>query len=114
MLIVGYVLSFATVSTRQKKSIKGRRLLFPILCLLLGAYFLHHSLNGRLGYYSQQSAADEALHLEYQLAALKQRKIKLHTRVKLIRNGSIEKDMLDEQARYHLNLLQVDEIAIMH
>ena len=80
--------------------------------LLLG-YFAHHSLNGKFGLRSYEAAIDDALVLEYKLAALSEERNLAIKRVKLLKNGSIEKDMLDEQARYHLNLLRDDEIAIM-
>ncbi|MGI9350590.1 MAG: FtsB family cell division protein [Rhizobiaceae bacterium] len=101
------------MSTRQKKNIKAYRLLFPCLCILLSAYFIYHSLNGRYGLTSYEQAVEEALTLEYKLAALREDRDELVKRVRLLKSGSIEKDMLDEQARYHLNLLRSDEIAIM-
>ncbi|MEM9333075.1 MAG: septum formation initiator family protein, partial [Pseudomonadota bacterium] len=91
------------MSTRQKKNIKAYVLILPLVCLLLSAYFMYHSLNGRYGYHSYENAVDQALHLEYQLASLREDRDRLIKRVRLLKNGSIEKDMLDEQARYHLN-----------
>ena len=61
----------------------------------------------------REAAVDDALALEYKLAALSEERSQVVKRVNLLKNGSIEKDMLDEQARYHLNLLRDDEIAIM-
>ncbi|MEM7068331.1 MAG: septum formation initiator family protein [Pseudomonadota bacterium] len=101
------------MSTRQKKNSKVYRLFFPCFCILLIGYFLHHSLNGKYGSNSHEKAVEEAIVLEFKLAALQQERDLLVKRVKLLKNGSIEKDMLDEQARYHLNLLHSDEIAIM-
>jgi cell division protein FtsB len=37
----------------------------------------------------------------------------LERRVQLMHDGTLEKDMLDEQARKNLNLAQSDEIIIM-
>jgi len=45
--------------------------------------------------------------------ALQEESSELKSRVKLLVDGSIEYDMLDEQARYHLNLIQNDEIVLM-
>ena len=77
------------------------------------AYFTYHSLTGRHGLRSHDKAVDRAVMLEFKLAALREERDQLVKRVGLLKNGSLEKDMLDEQARYHLNLLRSDEIAIM-
>ncbi|MEM7216669.1 MAG: septum formation initiator family protein [Pseudomonadota bacterium] len=77
------------------------------------AYFLHHSLNGKYSIRAQEAAVEEALRLEFSLIALQDERDTLIKRVNLLRSGEIEKDMLDEQARYHLNLLRKDEIVIM-
>ena len=37
----------------------------------------------------------------------------MERRVQLLHDGTLEKDMLDEQARRALNLSQADEIVIM-
>ena len=56
---------------------------------------------------------EKSVKLKSKLAALKSVREELEIRVLLMKDGSIEYDMLDEQARYKLNLLQEDEIAIM-
>lgn len=80
--------------------------------MLLSAYFIYHSLNGRFGLESYQETREKSLHLEYQLIALKHKRESLNARVSLLKNGAIEKDMLDEQVRYHLNLIHRDEIVL--
>ena len=68
---------------------------------------------GRHGLNSHQKALETTASLELKLANLQEESAKLKKRVKLLMDGSIEYDMLDEQARYHLNLIQDDEIVIM-
>ena len=101
------------MATRQKKNSPFLVVIFPVTCLLLTAYFSHHAINGRFGYHAQAEAQDEALHLEFRLAELRRDREVLAHRVSLLKPGSIEKDMLDEQVRYHLNLVDPDEIVIM-
>ncbi len=101
------------MSTRQKKNSHAPRLVLPLICLLIFAYFFHHAVNGRYGLTAHERAEAKALHLEFRLAELTKQRELLAQRVSLLKNGSIERDMLDEQARYHLNLLRQDEIAIM-
>jgi cell division protein FtsB len=84
-----------------------------MICLLLSSYFAYHSMIGRHGLNSHQKALETTASLELKLANLQEESAKLKKRVKLLMDGSIEYDMLDEQARYHLNLIQDDEIVIM-
>ncbi|TGT94587.1 septum formation initiator family protein, partial [bacterium M00.F.Ca.ET.163.01.1.1] len=55
----------------------------------------------------------ETVALQGQLKAIKARRMELERRVKLMHDGTLERDMLDEQARKALNLSQADEITIM-
>ena len=84
----------------------------PVFCLAVSAYFIHHSLNGKFGLHSHGEAVDRALELEFRLASLKTERDELQNRVVLLKNGSIERDMLDEQVRYNLNLLHPDEFVL--
>ena len=68
---------------------------------------------GKYGLDSYKKTSEQAIQLEYRLAALRNKSEALKSRVRLLLDGSIEYDMLDEQARYHLNLMQDDEIVIM-
>ncbi len=101
------------MSTRQRKNSQLHRLILPALCLTLSAYFFYHSTTGRFGLESYQVTTERSLDLQFELADLRQEREELEKRVQLLKNGTIERDMLDEQARYNLNLLHKDEIAIM-
>jgi cell division protein FtsB len=77
------------------------------------AYFGYHAWSGRYGIESMRRLEDEAVRLEFELAAIKLRRQALEAKVMLLRDGSIERDMLDEQARNTLNVLKPDELAIL-
>ena len=100
------------MSTRQKRNTGFSKLVVPVVCAVLASYFLYHSQIGRYGSRSLSELEDKSIQLEFRLAAIRIEREKLENRVLLLKPGSIEKDMLDEQARYHLNLLQEDEITI--
>ena len=68
---------------------------------------------GKYGLEAQGEMALKTVKLENKLASLRQKREKLAARVRLLKDGNIERDMLDEQARYKLNLLHRDEIVIM-
>lgn len=101
------------MSTRQKRNSNLHRLILPTICAVLSSYFIYHSMIGKYGLESYKQTSERAIKLEYRLAALREESAELKSRVKLLLDGSIEYDMLDEQARYHLNLIQDDEIVIM-
>ncbi len=101
------------MSTRQKRNTGLGKLVVPAFSILLSSYFFYHAQIGRYGTEAQIQLEEQAINLNYRLAAHRIERQQLEDRVRLLRNGTIERDMLDEQARYHLNLLHDDEITIM-
>ena len=101
------------MSTRQRKNHNFHRLIIPAFCITLSAYFYYHSVTGRYGLESYHETVKQSRELETKLATLRKEREKLSNRVVLLKNGSIERDMLDEQVRYNLNMLHPDEVAIM-
>ncbi|TIO10191.1 MAG: septum formation initiator family protein, partial [Mesorhizobium sp.] len=69
--------------------------------------------HGEFGIYSKYRLQAQAAELQTQLDAVKARRIDFERRVQLMHEGTLEKDMLDEQARKALNLSHPDEITIM-
>ncbi len=101
------------MSTRQTRNTSLGRFVVPMLSIMLTAYFAYHAWSGRYGLESMARLQDEAVRLDFELASIKLRRQALEAKVMLLRDGSIERDMLDEQARGALNVLQPDEMAIM-
>ncbi len=99
--------------TRQHKQRNTGRLIIPSLCVLFLAYFGFHAYHGEFGINSKYQLEAQTAELQGELDAVKARRIDLERRVKLLHEGTLEKDMLDEQARKALNLSQTDEITIM-
>jgi cell division protein FtsB len=98
--------------TQQKKRSRKDAFIVPFLCLMVSAYFLHHSFDGRFGSISlarmQASVAEETSKLE----ALKAERASLEHHVALLRSGSIERDTLDEHARGKLGLIGAHDVVI--
>ena len=99
--------------TRQHKQRNTGRLIIPSLCAVFLAYFGFHAYHGEFGIYSKYQLEAQTVALQSQLDAIKARRMELERRVRLMHEGTLEKDMLDEQARKALNLSQADEITIM-
>lgn len=99
--------------TRQHKKRNTGRLIVPAITLAFLAYFGFHAFHGEYGIYSKYQLEARTAELGAQYEALKAERLKLERRVQLLHDGTLEKDMLDEQARRALNLSHADEITIM-
>lgn len=103
----------AEMWTKQKrKSIRGRFVL-PVLTVAFLAYFGFHAYHGEFGLYSRMQLEERKAALTEQLAKVTSDREALEKRVSMLRDGTIEKDMLDEQARRALNLSHPDEVTII-
>ncbi|MCB1457144.1 MAG: septum formation initiator family protein [Nitratireductor sp.] len=101
------------MSTRQKKNSRLKRFAIPLVCVVLTAYFLHHAWSGRFGLEASARIADDEVRLQYELVRLKHQRQELEARVRLLRDGTLEQDMLDEQSRRMLGVTAADEIVIL-
>ncbi len=102
-----------TMWTRQHKDRKTGRLIVPALAVLFLSYFGFHAYHGEFGIYSKYQLHARAEQLQGKLDAIRAQRVELERRVQLLHDGTLEKDMLDEQARKALNLSHTDEITIM-
>jgi len=99
--------------TRHHKQRNTGRLIVPAVSALFLAYFGFHAYHGEYGIYSKYRYEAEAVELQARLDTARSQRMDMERRVQLLHDGTLEKDMLDEQARRALNLSQVDEIVIM-
>ncbi|MER9398238.1 septum formation initiator family protein [Mesorhizobium sp. M0615] len=99
--------------TRQHKQRNTGRLIIPSLCVAFLAYFGFHAYHGEFGINSKYQLEAQTIELQAKYDAIKARRVDLERRVQLMHEGTLEKDMLDEQARRALNMSQPDEITIM-
>ena len=99
--------------TRQYKNRHTGRLIVPVISAAFLAYFGFHAYHGEFGIYSKYRLEAEKIDLQAKLDLVRTERVDLERRVMLLHDGTLEKDMLDEQARRALNLSHVDEITIM-
>ena len=98
--------------TRQHKKRHTGVLIVPAITALFLAYFGFHAFQGEYGLYSMYRLQERTAELEVQLAAIEARLSQLEQKVQLLHDGTLEKDMLDEQVRRALNYAHKDEITI--
>jgi cell division protein FtsB len=98
--------------TRQHKKRKTGALIVPAIAAAFLSYFGYHTFQGEFGIYAAHAFDERIATLSADLDAVRARRATLEHRVKLLRDGTLEKDMLDEYARRALNVAQQDEIVI--
>jgi cell division protein FtsB len=99
--------------TRHHKNRNTGRLIIPAVSALFLTYFGFHAYHGEFGIFSKYQLEARAAELNIELAKAKSQRVELERRVQLLHDGTLEKDMLDEQARRALNLSRADEMTIM-
>ncbi len=100
--------------TRHHKKRKLGRLILPVITASFLGYFGYHSLHGDYGLRAMEDFKRQKVEREEKLATLKERRTQLENRVRLLSDGSLDRDMLDEKARFSLNVSRPDEIVIFH
>ncbi len=98
--------------TRQHKPRKSGRLIVPALTAAVLSYFGYHIYHGEFGIDSKAHLRERATVLQADLDQLKAERMELESKVRMLRNGTLDKDMLDEQARRALNLSTADELTV--
>ncbi|MBA8880403.1 FtsB family cell division protein [Phyllobacterium myrsinacearum] len=99
--------------TKQRRKTNRGRLVVPILAAMFFAYFGFHAYHGEYGLYSTIKLQEQTQLLRAQYDAVKTSRVELEREVQLMHDGTIERDMLDEQARKALNVSRPDEVTIM-
>ena len=99
--------------TRQHRPRKTGRLIVPAITAAVLSYFGYHIYHGEFGIDSKTQLRARAELLQAELDRVQARRAELESRVSMLRDGTIDKDMLDEQARRALNLSHPDEVTIM-
>ena len=99
--------------TRHHKNRNTGRLILPTVCAAFLAYFGYHTYNGEYGINSKYQLEARRAELATKLEQLRDERTHLERRASLLRDGSLEKDMVDEQARRALSVSRPDEVTIM-
>ncbi len=92
-----------------RHSFRPGRLLIPAICAAITGYFGYH---GVMGFQSLQLQQARIVALESDLAAIRDVRAVLAHRVGLLRPGSLDPDMLDQQARAAVNAADERDIVI--
>jgi cell division protein FtsB len=103
----------ADMWTRQHRPRRSGRLIVPVLTAAVLSYFGYHVYHGEFGIDSKEKLRERVVVLQAQLDVVKAEREALEARVRMLHDGTIDRDMLDEQARRALNMSQATEVTIM-
>ena len=81
--------------------------------LLIFAYFVYHGFHGDHGLFAKHKLSYQVEELNVQYDELSRHRQALEKRVALLRDQTLDPDMLDERIRAALNMAHTDEIMII-
>lgn len=85
----------------------------PVLGFCVVGYFAYHSFEGERGVHAYLRLGEQVAIARAHLDDLREDRAAIERRVALLRPDSLDRDMLDEQARALLNFARPDEIVIL-
>ena len=83
------------------------------MAALIFGYFGTQAFKGEYGISANIRLQNKAVVLEKELIVVTKKRNILEKRVALLRNGTIEKDMLDEQVRRNLGMVDKDDVVLL-
>ncbi|WP_193178190.1 FtsB family cell division protein [Oricola nitratireducens] len=100
--------------TRHRRRSPLRHIILPVFAAGVMAYFVHHALTGTLGLASKEEYEGRIATLQSELNSLEKQRARLDKKTAMLRDGSLERDMIDEQARRSLGVTRANEIVILN
>jgi cell division protein FtsB len=100
--------------TKHHKKRKLGRFVMPLIAVAFLSYFGYHSIHGEFGLKATEKFDRQRVERQARLDQLTEQRKTLEKEVALLSDGSLERDMLDEKARFALNMSRADEIVIFH
>ncbi len=100
------------MAIRSRKRSSLSRFIAPVATLIILGYFGFHAFNGQYGIRANIAMQKRIDRLEQRLADRTAFRNKLESRVALLREGTLEKDMVDEHVRKQLNMMREDEVVL--
>ncbi len=92
---------------------QSRYAVAPVLCAAALGYFGYHAVNGDRGLTAWLRHSQEIAGARSELAALQAERQGLERRVAALGSAGLDRDMLDERARYVLGLAHADEVVFV-
>ncbi|HAX92253.1 MAG TPA: hypothetical protein DCY07_08665 [Rhodospirillaceae bacterium] len=98
---------------RRKKHRWIQQTLWSLLGAAIVGYFLYHTIQGDRGWFAMLRMQHEIKTAEKTLSTLQKDRQELQNRTQLLRDQSMDPDLLDEKSRELLNYSKPNEIIIL-
>ncbi len=85
----------------------------PVLGICLAGYFLYHTVQGERGIMALLVLKQQVRNAETLVASTDAERLGWEHRVRQLRPGTLDADLLDEQSRLMLNVGRADEVVIL-
>ena len=97
----------------KKQSLTPMRLAQPLMWMLVTFYMGYHAFHGERGLYALMRDRREVAQLSEELAKTKSEREKMELRVSHLRDGSLDRDLLDEQMRRMMGVMHKGEVVVL-
>lgn len=98
--------------TRQHKQRNTGRFIVPAISVMFLSYFGFHAYHGEYGIFSKYQLAGRITELDAELQTTMAERTALERKVQMLREGTIDRDMLDEFARRELDYSRSNELTV--
>ena len=99
--------------TKQYRKSKLARLVVPLVTCGFLAYFAMHAQSGRYGLEAKQDLMSSLAASQKRYDDLRRKRENLEHQVELLRDGTLDRDLIDERCRQALNYATPNEIVVM-
>lgn len=100
------------MSLRSTFARAAKAVWIPATLLLLAGYLGYHAYEGERGWLAQQRLVDRIAVAEHHLATVVEERQALAQRVEALAPGTLDRDLLDQQARLLLGYGRPDELLL--
>lgn len=97
----------------QKKRKRLQQVLWSAIGALVVGYFLYHTFQGERGWFAMLRTQNEVKIAESRLDKLRKEREELQHRTELLRNDTLDPDLLEEKTREMLNYSKPNEIIVL-
>ncbi len=91
---------------------RSRQVVVPVLGACVIGYFAYHTVQGDRGLLAYMRMSGEVARAETTLETVREKRVALERKVRLLHPNSLDLDMLEERARATLNQVRDDEVVI--
>lgn len=97
----------------KKQPMTPLRLARPLMWMLVVFYMGYHTLHGERGLYALMRDKREQAQLEEELKKTRADREKMELKVSHLRDGSLDRDLLDEQMRRMMGVMKKGELVVL-